>query len=92
VEATTVKGKGKETKMSKERITVNERITVLVDQEYTAEYWWDALRERYPAFARVLERNGRAVITVTFWKKIASLPGFTGGPEYAPTALMISGR
>ncbi len=66
-------------------------IAVRVDGEYQADEWWGALRERYPAFARSLERNGAAVIVPALWDVLAALPGFAGGPEYARTALIDCG-
>jgi hypothetical protein len=73
-------------------LPTNEHFAVRVDEEYAAECWWNALRERYPSFARLLERDGFSVITVPFWEKITSLPGFSGGPKYAPTALISEGE
>ncbi len=64
---------------------------VRVEAEYNAEEWWDALRERYPNFARSLERNDAAVIAAPLWDDLASLPGFSGGHDYAPTALIDCG-
>lgn len=64
---------------------------VRVEEEYNAEAWWEALRERYPSLARSLERNGCAVIGAGAWDALAGLPGFGGGPEYAPNALIDCG-
>jgi hypothetical protein len=65
---------------------------VRVEDEYNAEEWWDALREQFPEFARSLERNNAAVIASPLWDLLAGLPGFSGGPEYAPTALIDCGN
>lgn len=58
-------------------------IAVRVDEENAACEWWDALREKYPAFARALSRDGVAVITANLWDQFAALDGFESGPNYA---------
>lgn len=64
---------------------------VRVDSEYAADEWWTALRERYPDFARSLERNGAVVIASPLWGSLAALPGFEGGPAFARAALIDCG-
>lgn len=59
-----------------------------VDAENNAETWWNAVREAYPSIAKALTDHGHAVIAVDIWDKLAALPGFEDGPEYAPTALI----
>jgi hypothetical protein len=66
-------------------------IAVRVDDENNAGVWWDALRAAYPAFARALERDGAAVSSADLWTDLVTLPGFAGGPAYAPTALIDCG-
>ncbi len=66
-------------------------IAVRVDDEYHADEFWAALRDRHPGFAASLARNGAAVIAAGLWDELASLPGFGGGPVYAPTALIDCG-
>lgn len=75
-----------------EEMTMNENyIAVRVDDENTAEAWWDAARQQYPDFTRSLERNGTAIIHASLWNSLAALPGFSDGPDYAPTALIDCG-
>ncbi len=64
---------------------------VRVEAENSAEEWWSALREAYPAFATSLSRNGAAVIDRDLWDALAAIPGFQGGPAYAPVALIDCG-
>lgn len=64
---------------------------IRIDFEYNAEEFWAALREAYPTFALSLERNGAAVIDARLWDTLAAMPGFDGGPEYAPEALIDCG-
>jgi hypothetical protein len=64
---------------------------IRVEHEYNAEQWWDALREAYPVFAASLTSDSVAVIAAPLWDALAALPGFDGGPEYAPTALIDCG-
>jgi hypothetical protein len=66
-------------------------IAVRVDDENNADEWWGALREKYPAFAASLEKNGAAVIKDTLWDALTMLPGFADGPEYAKYALIDCG-
>ena len=66
-------------------------IAVLVDNEAAATAWWAELRQRYPIFARSLERNGGAVIEESLWDDLARLPGFEEGDDYARTALIDCG-
>jgi hypothetical protein len=66
-------------------------IAVRVDDESNAEAWWDALTERYPNVARSLRRNDAAVISAPLYDELAALPGFEGGPEHAPCALIDCG-
>lgn len=67
-------------------------IAVRVDQENSGDVWWSFLRDRYPNFARSLEKNGVAVIEESLWKELAyKSPRFWDGPEYAPTPLIDCG-
>ena len=56
---------------------MTEYIAVQVDDEFPAEEWWAALRERFPRFAKSLERNGAAIISRHLWDELEGLPGFT---------------
>lgn len=67
-------------------------IAVRVDDENNADAWWGALTERYPNFARSLRRNGAAVIAAPLYAEVADLTGFSGGPDYAPDALIDCGN
>lgn len=66
-------------------------IAVRADHENNAEEWWDALRQQYPRFADTFMRHDVAVIRSELWDVLAALPGFSDGPEYAPTALLDCG-
>lgn len=79
---------------------------ISVDYENNAEIWWDAAREDQahhaipPTIASLvkplLEVGGVDSITVSdaeaarivLWAK--SLPGWSDGPDHAPTALTVS--
>jgi hypothetical protein len=66
-------------------------IAVRIDVENNADEFWSHLFKVYPAFADSLSLNGAAVIDARLWESLVSLPGFDGGPEYAPYALIDCG-
>lgn len=70
---------------------MNSHIAIRVEAEYNAPEFWAALRQEYPALAQSLTKDGVAVIRSELWDTIASLPGFDGGPEYAPAAIIDCG-
>lgn len=67
-------------------------IAIRVDEENCATVWWEALAEAFPAFCRSLRRNNAAVIRSNLWDKLADLPGFEDGPDYAPTPIIYLGE
>lgn len=71
--------------------TTTKYTAIKVESEYNAEQWWEAVRDAAPTIAKSLERNGHAVVTESVYDALAALPGFAGGPEYAPTALIHCG-
>lgn len=71
---------------------------VRVEEEYSAEDWWDAARERTdcPSVLRpILRAGGPGEIMVSAEQSeeierwCAQIPGWDWGPAYAPTALII---
>ena len=66
-------------------------VALTVDAENNAEQWWDAVREVAPHIASALERDGRAVVSNDVFDALASLPGYSDGPEHAETALIDCG-
>lgn len=66
-------------------------VAVSVDWENNAETFWDALRARKDG--KTLEAaidSGR--ITTAQRDLLRSLPGYSGGPDHAQTALIFRGR
>ena len=64
-------------------------VTVEVDHEYNAELFWDILKQEFPIVDEQFRKGrGRAVINRDEWNLIQQIKGFSGGPEYAPTALI----
>ena len=63
------------------------KITIKVDDENNAEGFWATLSELMPQIAAQL-RNGEAKVDAETWEKIQAIEGFSGGPSYAPTALI----
>jgi hypothetical protein len=66
-------------------------LAVMVDEENSAELWWQEVRSRWPMFARSLTANGCAVITAGLLDELKTAPGYFDGPEYAPTPVMDFG-
>jgi len=63
-------------------------VTVEADHEYNAEVFWDILKQEFPIVDEQFRKGrGRAVISRDEWDSIQRIDGFSGGPEYAPTAL-----
>jgi hypothetical protein len=67
-------------------------ITVRVDDENNAEAWWDALSETMPGLASALRVCGEVTVDVATWGRLTALPGWDGGPEYAPHPLTWEAR
>jgi hypothetical protein len=63
-------------------------IVVRPDDEHNADQFWDALDAAIPAVADSLRERNEAELTAEEWAAVQALPGFGGGPEYAPTALL----
>ena len=64
-------------------------VTVEVDHEYNAELFWGILKQEFPIVdAQFCKGRGRAMISRDEWDSIQRIEGFSGGPEYAPTALI----
>jgi hypothetical protein len=63
------------------------QITIKADDENNAEAFWAEFSEAYPEIADQV-RTGEATIDATTWEAIQGLEGFSGGPSYAPTALV----
>jgi len=78
-----------------------------VDYENNAETWWDAFQDTYPTLSesdpevcdlcRQLERNGsvevcdpQAIERLDAF--LTSLPGWDGGPEYAPHPFVVQAQ
>lgn len=68
---------------------VEQCVKVIPDSEHNAEEWWANVRDRYPRIATLLETDLPTLLSVPDFVALSLLPGFTGGPDYAPTALMI---
>ena len=64
-------------------------VKVIPDSEFDAEEWWTNVRDRYPRIAAMLETHFPTTLSVPDFVALSLLPGFTGGPGHAPTALMI---
>lgn len=65
-------------------------VLVRVDDENHAEAWWDALRNAFPALAASLARPGvEEVVSTATLARLRALPGWEGGPEYAPHPLVV---
>ena len=62
---------------------------VLVNYEYNAPEWWDALREYYPKLAEHFAKYNAALVLSITYDEIKALPGFSKGPQYSRTALTI---
>jgi hypothetical protein len=65
-------------------------ITVKVDYENPAERWWAALQEREPGIAARLS-DGEEQVTAEELDRLQALPGWSDGPAYARTALIVLG-
>lgn len=68
-------------------------ICVAVDDENNAEEFWDNFRESMPVWAKVLSNTeaGESVqVPVSVWEEIQKIEGFSDGPDYARTAIMIA--
>ena len=64
-------------------------VTIEVEREYDAGLFWANLEQEFPWCADALrKRGGRAVIKRHEWDAIQLIEGFSGGPVYAPTALI----
>lgn len=65
------------------------KIRVVVDHETNAVAWWAALRQYEPVIARALERKGELSLSPTVFARLRALPGWTDGPDYAKTPLLM---
>jgi hypothetical protein len=63
------------------------QITIKADDENNAEAFWAEFSEAYPEIAEQL-RSGETRVDTETWAKIQAVEGFSGGPSYAPTALV----
>jgi hypothetical protein len=63
------------------------QITIKADDENNAELFWVNLGEQMPEIADQL-RSGETRVDTETWAKIQAVEGFSGGPSYAPTALV----
>ena len=68
-------------------MTTKSQITIQADEENAAEVFWCNLDECYPKIADEL-RRGRTVVNRETWETIQKIEGFSGGPLYAPEALI----
>ncbi len=59
--------------------------TVTVDWENNAELFWDSVRAHKGLEARI----DSGVVSEEDRKLIESLPGFSDGPDHAPTAVIF---
>ena len=64
-------------------------VKVVPDDENNAEEWWAALDDAAPGIARELRENNESVVISEVADILTELPGFRGGPEYAPDALRM---
>ena len=75
-------------------------VDLLADEECAGEDWWDSLyrnvdlergQDSPQFFTRVLRelREGTSTVTVRELRELTSLPGWHGGPDFAPHPLLI---
>jgi hypothetical protein len=64
---------------------------IQIDEENGSQGWWDALDATYPALSESLRKNRVAVIKADLWGRLAALPGFDDGPEFAPNPILDCG-
>lgn len=73
---------------------VDATVCATVDDENASQTWWDAAdreAEWDDGIGRALgdlRAGGYVEIPVKVWRRLTSLPGWLGGPAYAPTPLM----
>ena len=59
------------------------------DDENNADTWWSEMDVVAPEIARDLRDNDFAVVTEEVYARLAELPGWSNGPEYAPEACSV---
>lgn len=64
---------------------------IRVDEENHADEWWTALQECYPIIGDHLIDHDHAVVSLEVLAALQGLPGWHGGPAYAPTPLIDLG-
>lgn len=64
---------------------------IRIDDENNAEAFWEAIDDQYPTISASLRRNGHAIVSYKVYQALASLPGFSDGPEHARDALIDCG-
>jgi hypothetical protein len=64
-------------------------IEIMVDAEYNAEAFWDAMRIAMPELVEELWMFPLWItVTADQWVQIQSVQGFDGGPEHAKFAVL----
>ncbi len=64
-------------------------ITITADDENNGDVFFCELREKFPSIAATLCTSGTCDVTREEWSAIQKLEGFSDGPDYAKSALVV---
>ncbi len=64
-------------------------ITITADDENNGDVFFCELRKKFPTIAATLCTSGTCEVTREEWAAIQNLEGFSDGPDYAKSALVV---